>query len=214
MSEAQRPGQGSHEHGLSAPMPIDVRQQLAADRTLLALIRTAIALSGLGFVVARFNLYLREIHQESDTSWRRPSYSSGPPRSPPPRSADPRPLAASPGDGAPGRARRSAVCVQVAGGGGGLALSSRRRGRWCLPGHGSALTLVATVRMTADRSHPLDHLVVVVFENPSLDNVLGRLYGREHPAQLPGHQLSPRRRPKLSELTETGCGRMTPGGRA
>ncbi len=69
VSEAQRPGQGSHEHGSSGPTPIDVRQQLAADRTLLAWIRTAIALSGLGFVVARFNLYLREIHQESDTSW-------------------------------------------------------------------------------------------------------------------------------------------------
>jgi phospholipase C len=31
--------------------------------------------------------------------------------------------------------------------------------------------------MTADRSHALDHVVVVLFENRSLDNVLGRLYG-------------------------------------
>ena len=31
--------------------------------------------------------------------------------------------------------------------------------------------------MTADRSHTLDHVVVVLFENRSLDNVLGRLYG-------------------------------------
>ena len=38
----------------------DVRQQLAADRTLLAWIRTAIALAALGFVVARFNLFLHE----------------------------------------------------------------------------------------------------------------------------------------------------------
>jgi phospholipase C len=32
----------------------------------------------------------------------------------------------------------------------------------------------------ADRSreHALDHVVVVVFENRSLDNVLGRMYGR------------------------------------
>jgi phospholipase C len=31
--------------------------------------------------------------------------------------------------------------------------------------------------MVTDRSHGLDHVVVVVFENRSLDNVLGRLYG-------------------------------------
>jgi putative membrane protein len=36
--------------------PVDVRQQLAADRTLLAWIRTAVPLAALGFVVARFNL--------------------------------------------------------------------------------------------------------------------------------------------------------------
>ena len=28
-----------------------------------------------------------------------------------------------------------------------------------------------------DRAHALDHMVVVLFENRSLDNVLGRLYG-------------------------------------
>jgi putative membrane protein len=38
----------------------DVRQQLAADRTLLAWLRTAIALAALGFVVARFTLFLHE----------------------------------------------------------------------------------------------------------------------------------------------------------
>jgi inner membrane protein YidH len=42
----------------AGPSPLDTRQQLAADRTLLAWIRTAIALAGLGFVVARFNLFL------------------------------------------------------------------------------------------------------------------------------------------------------------
>ena len=28
-----------------------------------------------------------------------------------------------------------------------------------------------------DRSHALDHIVVALFENRSLDNVLGHLYG-------------------------------------
>jgi putative membrane protein len=48
---------------------IDVRQQLAADQTLLAWIRTAIALAALGFVVARFNLFLREVQHVSTASW-------------------------------------------------------------------------------------------------------------------------------------------------
>ncbi len=30
-----------------------------------------------------------------------------------------------------------------------------------------------------NRSHPLDHIVVVLFENRSLDNVLGHLYRPE-----------------------------------
>ena len=30
---------------------------------------------------------------------------------------------------------------------------------------------------TATRANALDHVVVVLFENRSLDNVLGRLYG-------------------------------------
>jgi len=37
------------------------REHLANERTLLAWIRTAIALMGLGFVVARFGLFLREL---------------------------------------------------------------------------------------------------------------------------------------------------------
>ena len=32
---------------------------------------------------------------------------------------------------------------------------------------------------SGDRSNALDHVVVVVFENRSLDNLLGRLYGPE-----------------------------------
>jgi inner membrane protein YidH len=47
----------------------DARQQLAADQTLLAWIRTAIALAALGFVVAKFNLFLREVqHVSASTS--------------------------------------------------------------------------------------------------------------------------------------------------
>lgn len=40
---------------------IDPKDVLAAERTLLAWIRTGIALMGLGFVVARFGLFLDEL---------------------------------------------------------------------------------------------------------------------------------------------------------
>src|SRR5258708_23216796 len=39
----------------------DLRDYLAEERTFLAWIRTALALTGLGFVVARFGLFLEEI---------------------------------------------------------------------------------------------------------------------------------------------------------
>ena len=60
----------------TGPSPADPRVRFAGERTLLAWLRTGLALMGFGFVVARFGLFLREIaaaghmalHQRS-TSW-------------------------------------------------------------------------------------------------------------------------------------------------
>ncbi|MGZ8366108.1 MAG: YidH family protein [Nitrospira sp.] len=48
--------------------PEDPRIRLAGERTLLAWIRTGLALMGLGFVVARFDQYLREIGDGGSTA--------------------------------------------------------------------------------------------------------------------------------------------------
>lgn len=55
----QPPDDTTRQH--LAPADLDPRIPLAAERTLLAWIRTGLALMGFGFVVARFGLFLREI---------------------------------------------------------------------------------------------------------------------------------------------------------
>jgi putative membrane protein len=46
------------------PTPNDPRIYFAAERTLLAWIRTSLGLMGMGFVVARFALFLRMVVQQ------------------------------------------------------------------------------------------------------------------------------------------------------
>jgi putative membrane protein len=49
------------EHTGNPADPVDPRIYFAAERTLLAWVRTGLALMGFGFVVARFGLFLREL---------------------------------------------------------------------------------------------------------------------------------------------------------
>ena len=51
----------------------DPRIRMAGERTLLAWVRTGLAMMGLGFVVARFGLFLREITPAGLTSQHHPT---------------------------------------------------------------------------------------------------------------------------------------------
>ena len=52
----------------SVAEPLDPRIRFAAERTLLAWVRTGVAMMGFGFVVARFGWFLREYAVQQTTS--------------------------------------------------------------------------------------------------------------------------------------------------
>lgn len=63
-------GNGQHQSSEAEPvLPIHLRitEHLAAERTFLAWIRTSVAIISLGFVVAKFGLWLRELATRLDS---------------------------------------------------------------------------------------------------------------------------------------------------
>jgi putative membrane protein len=61
MAQASLKHSGESSIGKSRLSGRDAQVQLAAERTLLAWVRTGLALMGFGFVVARFGLFLHEL---------------------------------------------------------------------------------------------------------------------------------------------------------
>ena len=71
-----RTGRGGRTMTEPPAAPEDPRVRFAAERTLLAWVRTGVALMGFGFVVARFGLFLRELAATSAAA--RPVRPAGP----------------------------------------------------------------------------------------------------------------------------------------
>ncbi len=66
--ESQPPAATGAGQGAGLP-PDDPRITWAAERTLLAWVRTSIAIMGFGFIVARFGLFLREIEASHEPDY-------------------------------------------------------------------------------------------------------------------------------------------------
>lgn len=66
--------EGSSTEGRESRPPADLREYLAAERTILAYVRTGLSMMGIGFVVARFGLVMRLIKTDSAGS---AEYSTG-----------------------------------------------------------------------------------------------------------------------------------------
>lgn len=62
----------SADNAPSSGPPVDPRVYFAAERTLLAWIRTGLAMMGFGFVVARFGVFLREVAADREIAPQQP----------------------------------------------------------------------------------------------------------------------------------------------
>ena len=62
------PPQNGQTPATPAPVPVDARLRLGLETTLLAWVRTGLALMGFGFVLARFGLFLLELDRGGHVS--------------------------------------------------------------------------------------------------------------------------------------------------